>query len=54
MRRAHLFSNIFRFVDDLCTFNNDILENNHNDIYREGQQLKRENKDPFGASLSDL
>ena len=30
---VHIFSNIFRSIDDLCTFNNDEFESGCNDIY---------------------
>ena len=37
---------IFRFADDLCTFNNDELENNYNDIYPDKLEFKKEKEDP--------
>ena len=33
MRKAHVFSNISRFIDDQCTFNNDESEKNFKNIY---------------------
>ena len=32
MRKVRIISNIFRFIDGLCTFNNDEFESNYNDI----------------------
>ena len=28
-----IFANIFRLIDDLCTFNQNRFENNYSDIY---------------------
>ena len=47
-------SNIFRFIDNLCNFNNDEFENNYNDIYCDELELKREDKDPCKVSFLDL
>lgn len=33
VRKACIFSNVFRFMDDLCTFNNNEFENKYNGIY---------------------
>ena len=38
-RKAHIFLNIFRLIDDLQTFNNDEFENNYSDIYPDGVEL---------------
>ena len=46
MRKVGIFSNIFRFIDDLCSFNNDEFENNFDDIYPDELELKKENEDP--------
>lgn len=50
LQKAHIFSNIFRFMDDLQTFNNNEFENRYLeienrklDIYLEGLELKKEN-----------
>ena len=32
LRKARISSNIFRFIDDLYTFNNDEFESNYKDI----------------------
>ena len=37
---ARIFSNIFRFIDDLCTFNNDEFENNYDNIFPDELELK--------------
>lgn len=46
MRKVGIFSNIFGFIDDLCSFNNDEFENNFDDIYPDELELKKENEDP--------
>ena len=52
--KARIFSNIFTFIDGLCTFNNNEFENNFNDIHPRELQLKKEKKDPCKASFLDL
>lgn len=39
-RKAHIFLNIFRLIDDLQTFNNDEFENNYSDINCKELELK--------------
>ena len=39
MRKAHIFSNIFKFIDDLFTFNSNYFENDYNDIYPDELEL---------------
>ena len=46
MRKVGIFSNIFGFIDDLCSFNNDEFENNFDYIYPDELELKKENEDP--------
>ena len=46
LQKVHMFSNIFRFIGDPCTFNNDKFGNNYNDIYTDEVGLKKENEDP--------
>ena len=41
--RSAKASSIFRFIDDLCTFNNGEFENNYNDIYPNELELKKKN-----------
>lgn len=41
LQRARIFSNIFRFTDDLCTFNNNHFKNNYTDICSDGPELKK-------------
>ena len=45
MWKACIFSNIFRFIDDLYTFNNDEFENKYNDICPDERELKKENEE---------
>ena len=52
LRKARIFSSVFLFVDDLCTFNNDIYH--CNDIYPDELELKKKNEDPRKASFFDL
>ena len=42
-----MFSNIFKFIDDLWTINNDEFEKSY-------LKLKKENEDPCKASFLDL
>ena len=44
--KASNIPNIFRFLDDLHTFNNNEFENNYNDIYPSELELKKKNEDP--------
>lgn len=37
----------FRFLDGLCFFNNDEFENNYDDVYLNGPELKKENEDLY-------
>ena len=52
--KARIFSNNFKFIDDLCTFNNIEFESNYNDIYPDEPELKKENSYPCKASFLDL
>lgn len=56
LRKAGIFLNIFRFIDELCTFINNEFEDNFNDIYLHmtSFEFKKENDDPCKASLLDL
>ena len=45
-QKVYIFSNIFRFIEDPCTFNND--------IYLDKLILKKEKDDPCQALLLDL
>ena len=44
MQKTGKLLNNFRFIDDLCFFNNGQFENNSNDIYPDVLELKKENK----------
>ena len=54
MRKARSFSNIFRFVDDLYSFNIDEFEKNCKDIYLDELELKKENEDSCKTSFLNL
>ena len=54
LQKATIFSNIFRLIDDLCTFNKNEFENNYINIYPDELELKKENKAPCKASFFDL
>ena len=41
-------------MDDLCTFNNNELENDYNDSYSDELELKKDNEVPGEASFLDL
>lgn len=49
--KARIFSNIFRFFDDLCTLRNDEFESNFNNFYADEMEPKKENKDLCKSSL---
>ena len=51
LQKARKFSNVFRFLDNLCAAK---FENNFNDIYPHELELKKENQDPCKASFLDL
>ena len=52
-KNSHIFSNTFRFIDDLYTrFNNNGFENNYNDIYPDELELKKKNIDCCKVSFS--
>ena len=51
MWKAHIFSNIFRIIGDLWTFNNDKFENNYNNIYPHVSELNNENGNPCKSSF---
>ena len=52
-KKSHIFSNTFRFIDDLYTcFNNNGFENNYNDIYPDELELKKKNIDCCKFSFS--
>ena len=46
-----MFSNIFRFVDDLHTFNNNKFENYYKYIYLNELELEKENEAPCKTSF---
>ena len=52
--KARTFSNIFRFIDDLCTFNNNKFGNNYKDIYPDDIEIQKENESPCKAWILDL
>ena len=52
--KKRLFSNVFRFIDGPCAFNNDEFENDYNDNYHDELELKKENEDSFKASFFNL
>lgn len=54
MPKARILSSIFRFMDNLCTFDNDKFENNYSNIYNDEQELKKENEDPCKAWCLDI
>ena len=37
--------NIFRIIYDLCTLNNNEVENNYSNIFHDELELKKENED---------
>ena len=43
-----------RFIDDLCTFNNNEFGKKINDIYTNKLEVKKENEGPYKASFFDL
>ena len=53
VQKARIFSNIFRFLDNLCTFNKNEFEKNFNGIYFY-HRIKDKNKNPCEASFSYL
>ena len=53
-RKARIFSILFRFINDLCTFSNNEFENNYSDIYPDELELKKENKDFCKSSLKSM
>ena len=54
LRKARTFSNIFRYIDDLCSINNTEFEKNYKEIYPEELALKKENLNPYKASFLDV
>ena len=54
MRKAHIFSNIFKFIDDLFTFNSNYFENDYNDIYPDELELQQETENPSKPTFLDL
>ena len=54
MRKARIFSNIFRLVDYLCTFDNYEFENNYKNIFTDQLELKKENENPCETSVLHL
>ena len=54
LRNARTFSNIFRFIDDLYTFNDNKFENNYKDIYPDDIEIQKENENPCIAWILDL
>ena len=49
-----MHSNIFRFIDDLCTFNNDECGNSYNDTYPDEPKMKKDDEDPCKAPFLDF
>ena len=43
--KPRMFSNFYRFIDELGIFNSDEFENNYSDIYRNELELKMKNQD---------
>ena len=54
MQKAPIFPNIFRFLDELCLFNNNEFQNNYNDIYPNELKLKKKNDGHCKALFLDL
>ena len=53
--KAQRLANVFRFIDDLCTINdNGLFENNFKSIYPAEMELKKENDGHNIASFLDL
>ena len=44
---TQVFSNIFRFTDNLDTLNNNEFEDNYSNIYPAELEFKRENENPW-------
>lgn len=51
---ARISSNIFRFIDNPCTSNNNQFENNYQDIYPDELELEKENEYPCTALFVQL
>lgn len=51
LQKVRVFSNIFRLIDDLCTFNNDEFGNNYIDVYLD--EVMKEN-DPYKSLFLDF
>ena len=47
MWKDQIFSNIFRLIDNLCSFNYNEFKNNYNDFFFDELELKKENGDPY-------
>ena len=43
MQKTRLFPNIFRLLDNLCTYNNDEYQKIYNGIYPDGLELRKGN-----------
>ena len=54
MQKDGKLSNIFRFIDDPCFFNNDGFVNNSSYTYPDVLELKKENEDTCKASFLDF
>ena len=54
LRKARIFSNIYRFLDDLWTFNNNEFENIYKDDYFDVWELGKEIEDPCKALFLNL
>ena len=55
LHKPLLFSNTFRFIDDLCAINNRLeFDRNFKNIYLSEVQLKKENIPTSKASILDL
>jgi len=53
--KARKLANVFRFIDELCTINdNDLFENNFKSIYLAEMELKKENDGHNIVSFLDL
>ena len=54
LKKSCIFSNNFRPIDYLCTFNNDEFEIHYKDIYPDEVDLTKENEDTCKASFLNL
>ena len=54
LRKARIFSNIFRNIVNICTSNSNEFDSSYNDICSHKLELKKENEDPCQTSFFDL